>query len=165
MISAALSGSMPTRSFPCRRERVAERAVVLSGSVQPRRCGRSRRRLRPASSTSAKRTKTRSAERRRDIFPDVIGADRQLAMAAIDQAPQTGCAPGRPKSESASIAARQVRPVKATSSTRMIVRPSSCSGRCVAATGERLPAQVKIVAMHGDIDRARVRPAFSRSAR
>ena len=50
------------------------------------------------------------ARRGRNIFADVIGANRQLAMTAIDQRRELNRA-GRPNEPIASIAARIVRPV------------------------------------------------------
>ncbi len=46
----------------------------------------------------------------RDVLADEIGADRQLAVAAVDEHGQAD-APRRPRSKSASMAARVVRPV------------------------------------------------------
>ena len=72
LISSAESSRMPSRSLRVQR-------VVMSSSFsfQPHGIG--------SPSVSSSRTRICSRMRGRQIFPDVIGPDRQFAMAAIDQ--------------------------------------------------------------------------------
>jgi len=73
------------------------------------------------------------AQRRRQVLADVVRSNRQLTVPAIDE--DASCTrSGRPKSKSASIAARIVRPVYRTSSTRITVRPFISNGRFVSLT-------------------------------
>ena len=58
---------------------------------------------------------------------------------------------GRPRSLSASIAARTVRPLNSTSSTSTTVLAVTSKGTCVGWTWRR-EAAVEIVAVHGDIE-------------
>ena len=67
-------------------------------------------------------------ERGREVLADEVGADRQLAVAAVDQHGELHAPAGRPTSVSASSAARMVRPEKSTSSTSTTVLPSMPPG-------------------------------------
>ena len=93
------------------------------------------------------------ALRRRQVLADVVGADGQLAVAAVDQDGQLDDRAGRPRSISASSAARMVRPVKSTSSTRTTVLSLIENGMSVPRiTGA--PAHVEVVAVERDVERA-----------
>ena len=80
---------------------------------------------------------TRSAARGGEIFADVIGADRQFAVAAVDE---HGVLDARGAAEAGDGVHRRAAGAAGvgTSSTRMRVRSSMWSGRCETSTGERL---------------------------
>jgi hypothetical protein len=77
-------------------------------------------------------------ERGRDVLADVVGPDRQLAVAAVDET--ASCTwRGRPRSARASRAARMVRPEKSTSSTRITRCPSTPAGGRSVRPSARAP--------------------------
>jgi len=66
----------------------------------------------------------------RHVFADEIGLDGQFTMAAVNEHGQLNFW-GRPKSLSASMAARVVRPLNSTSSTSTTVLPVTSKGMTV----------------------------------
>ena len=94
----------------------------------------------------------------RDVLADVVGADRQLPVAAVDEHGQLHGA-GRPWSASASSAARTVRPdirTSSTSTTSASSRPPS--GTSVPSSG-RGRAAAQVVAVERGVHRRRPRAA------
>ena len=88
------------------------------------------------------------------VLADVVGPDRQLAVAAVDQHGELHRR-GRPSRASASSAARTVRPENSTSSTRITTVPSMPpGGSIVVRASARGSAQAQIVAVQRDVERA-----------
>ncbi len=90
------------------------------------------------------------ALRRWNVLADVVGSDREFPVATVDESGQLDPS-GRPRSASASRAARIVLPVYSTSSTRTTVLPPSGTGN-VRGSERALRPAVQVVAIHADVE-------------
>ena len=128
---------------------VASSAASLASAV-----GRPEQRPRRGRRTRSSSTLDRLAQRGRQVLADEVGADRQLAVAAVDQDGELDRRAAGRRRSSASRAARMVRPEKSTSSTSTTTLPSMPPAGIVGALQRAGRLQPQVVAVHRDVERA-----------